>query len=542
MSKKDSDLDAFWDLSDLIPKNEKKNVVSLSLKPNSTVDISFSHDQQTDTVSKDSTVIKRYINPLHDENKRIRKEAFSSTETYIPEGSLLHSVTLKKRKSNYQLYEEFVKDAKLYALASAEEVPFVSFFSYVPQYNQLSAEQLAYYLWWRENFKKGVYIKTELSYILLYIYEIINIGKDQDIQKAQYMLTELWNVYHKEYSSIAGKLAIWICDFSLMHKLIPPTNIGSNIIRYTPALKEYYIHIPNGDYEYCVRSLLKYGTEYDYKTSKFATEQNLPIFDKYIFGAMLTAVKFFSNEGRVLSALASEDSKLVRNVFDGALCASSQRYELEVKYCSFSRSNELRYIMGDIVKYSENKIRGFLGIKSKLSVYSIGNGLQTVLDTYFEDVLSKAPHISKVKKEEKHDYDVLYETPERPLSLENARKIENDSWSTTFDLVSAFEENEYVAVDEVEFSKFSGEDRTEAKDNTEPLNELSSVLREYLPFVLAIKKGDINKAEELAKTLGKLVDSIVDTINEISADIIGDILIEDTGFGFEIIECYREMV
>ncbi len=542
MSNKDKELDEFWDLSSLIPKkqiNKNSHPISKSTK---CAEIAFSHPMQPSPVSNEegSTVIKRYIDPLHDENKKIKKAAFSSIESYVPSSVLLHKVTLKKRKSAYELYESFFNTALELSSVNGVEVPYVPFFSYVPQYDQLSSEQLAYYLWWRDCFKNDVYIKTDASYVLLYAYELINVGGTDNTEAAQRYLAKLWNVYHKEFSALSGKLASWICDFSLLHKLTPPSNIERNIVHHTMALKEFFIYIPEGDFDSCVFSLLKYGTEYDYHSSKFATPKNILFFDKHIFGAMLTAVKHFSRDGKILSALAAEDSKIIRNAFDGAVCASRWRYEIEVEYCSFSRSNELRFIMGDIVKYSENKIRAFLGVKSKLSVYSIGIELQRALDEYFKSAFENEASPTK-KAVEKHDYDLLYDLPVKPLSLENAKKIENESWETTHDLISAFEEEESTLDFPVEITKET-EIKREETVSAEPSSDLSVALGEYLDFALAIKVKDGEEAKRCALKLGKLPESIVDIINEISFEIISDILIEDNGVDFELIECYRDMI
>lgn len=531
--KKENELDAFWDLSYLIPKQNHTPRQTQRIK---TADISFSHPKTADT-SESSTVIKRYIDPLHKEHKLLKKESFDRTETYVPNSSLLHSVTLKKRKSAYELYTDFFESAIRYQDYAATEAPYVSYYSYVPQYDQLSEDQLKYYLWWRQCFKNNVLIKVDISYVILYIYELINLGDAADLVVSRDMLVKMWNVYYKVFPSLSGKLAIWICDFCLLHRLDVPADIKSEVTAYVPSLKEFYINIPIGDLESCARSLLKYGTEYDYHISKFATDKNIYMFDKHIFGAILTAVKFFSRDGVVLSELTSEDSKLIRNAFEGALCISKWRYEIEVKYCSFSRSNELRFIMGDIVKYAENKIRGFLGIKSRLSVYSIGGHLQKALDTYFDEAFAlERPVI--VKKEEKHEYDALYDVPQKPLSLENARKIENDSWSTTNDLVSAFEEEEKDIKFDIEPVSYSITNTEHIKTNA----ELSDSLGRYLAFTLAVKAKDREKILKLSNELDMLPDAVVDTVNEIAVDIIGDIIIEDHGEGFEIVECYDNLI
>ena len=533
------ELDDFWDLSSLVPK--KSPIRTPSARVDSVELRSDAPAKREGAPTEESTVIKRYINPLHNENKKIRRESYVSSETYYPENSLLHEVTIRKKKSEYDLYTEFYEDALRYKDVVGSPCDAVPYYSYVPQYNQLSAEQLSYYFWWRTCFREGKDIEADYSYVLLFVFELLNLGAAQDVRVAQRELSEVWNRYHKKFAALAAKLALWICDFSLLHRLPAPENIQHSAGKYAPSLKEFYLHMPRGDYEACARSLIKYGTEYDYRQSKFASGDNLAIFDKHIFGAVLVAVKFFSEGGVMLSKLSSEDSKLVRNTYDGALCVTKERYELEVKYCSFSRSNELRYLMADIVKYAENKIRTYIGVKSKLTVYSVSTELQRAIDAYFEQTLFSKPKLTS-KKEERHDYDVLYDLPKTALSLEKAKQIENDSWGVTKDLISAFEAEELapdepaVTVEEIPLEAIS---TAEVSDGEKPLRVQ---LGEYLPFVEALLCGNLSECATIASQMGKLIDSVVDAINEIAVEIIGDMLIEEGDDGFTVIEDYREMI
>lgn len=552
-NNKVKELDDFWDLSSLVhPKNttapSKNNIETVFFE-------SEVPKGRTMENSDNSTVIKRYIDPLHYENKKIRRASYESEEIYYPENSLLHRVTLRKKKTEYNLYTEFIEDAKRYKETVANECEFVPYYSYVPQYNQLSDGQLSYYLWWRSCFNKRELIRTDYSYVLLYIFELINLADESNATEYQKILCDLWNSYHTEFHALAVKLAVWICDFSLLHKLPTSPNLSSNVIKYVPSLKEFFLNMPRGDFESCASSLIKYGTEYDYHTSKFAKGDNLNLFDKHIFGAVLTAVRFYSKDGSILSELASEDSKLIRNTFEGALCTSGQRYELEVKYCSFSRSNELRYLMADIVKYAENKIRTYIGVKSKLTVYSVSAELQRELDKYFESELFNTPKPSS-KKEERHDYDLLYDLPKTKFSLARAKQIEKDSWRVTNDLISAFDEeipvfkgeNEAKAPVTFAYSEFptpmtdvSAEPQISEADNEEVL-PLRSKLGEYLALADAIKREDICACRIAAKTIGKMIDTAVDEINEIAVEEIGDVLIEELDGKFSIIECYKDMI
>lgn len=559
------ELDDFWDLSDLVPVTKASS--SFSVRNTNCVEVRSNALPDTSSIASNddasSTVIKRYINPLHDEQKKIRRESYESTCTYYPENSLLHEVTLKKRRSEYELYSSFADAAKEYRVCVGERCKFVPYYSYVPQYDQLSKQQLAYYLWWRTCFEKGELIDIDYSYVLLYVYEIINLGKDQDITAAQKHLCDIWKSYYKKFPAIATKLALWICDFSLLHKLPVPTYADAAIGKYAPALKEFYLNIPKDDYKACTESLIKYGTEYDYRSSKFYTDPNKPIFDKHIYGAVEAAVRFYSDDGVMLSRLYSEDSKLFRNLFEGALCCSAQRFDLEVKYCSFSRSNEMRFLFADIMKYAENKIRTYIGVKSKLTVYSVSADLQKVIDEYFENVLMNTPRPLK-KKEEKHDYDELYELREQGFSIEKAKQIEKESWSVTKELISAFEDVNSQSSDsdcaaekadiQREVSSIFLQKESKPEDalagnicgnnaNVEGgmSNAFEEKLGKYMPFLKALIENDFLTAAKISNSLGEMSDTIVDRINEIAVEEIGDILIEESEIGdYAVLEYYRD--
>ena len=194
--------------------------------------------------------------------------------------------------------------------------------------------------------------------------------------------------------------------------------------------------------------------------------------------------------------------------------------------------------MGDIVKYAENKIRAFLGVKSRLSVYSLDTSLQQALDSYFEDALAR--EVPKpAKKEEKHDYDSLYDSPNLPLSLENAKSIEEASWSTTNELISAFEEEIPVEAENLKPIENTVE---EIQDTQGEDNDLKSALGKYLEFVIAVKDNNSQRVSEISREFDKMPEAIVDEINELAVETIGDVLIEEGEDGFEIIDCYSDMI
>ena len=526
-------IDSFWDISSLVPASRE-----IRTKRNN---ISLTSVNTNEKVSDDNSSGKLTVMCLN--TKDSTEQKFDSETSYTPENSLIHNVTLKKRTSSLHYYDDFLKDGEKHLYEEADLAEFVPFFSYVPQYNQLNSEQLKYYIYWRSLVRNNVFEKTDYSYILLYIFELLNLANDKNASEYQERLAKIWNAYHKEYPMLEGKLIQWICDFSLLHKLQPPMCADPSIVTVAPTLKEFFISLPKGDFEACVKTLLKYCTSYDYTTSKFATKENIALFNRYVSGALRVAVHFFSDGENILSKLSNEDSFMTRDAFAGALCTNQIRYSIEIKYCSFSRSNELRYLVGDIVKYAENKIRAHLGIKSRLTVYSISTQLKELLDNYFKNNLLPNRSAS-AKKEAPQEYDVLYDLPIKPLSLENAMKIEESSWSTTNELVEAFVDEKQDTVTQTIaplLLDIMQADEIITCDNEE--DEVKKALELYKDWVFAIDNNDVSLLKKLSLESGKMIEAVVDEINEIATEVIGDILIEENDNGeYVIIDCYRETI
>lgn len=521
-SRKD-ELDAFWDISELVPQNEMRFSRPKSIEP---VEITDSSKVISPTESTD-TIIKRYI-PTKGSSELTKRPQLDEIGSYCPVNSLIHKVKIFKYKSTYAYYDSFLKDAVKYADANGEVADFVPFFSYVPQYDQMNSAQLKYYLWFRENARNGIYIKTDFGYLFLYIFELLNLGDRLDVKRSQYILMSLWNEYTLSFPSITTKLADWICDFSLLHRLPPPINISSSIIKKVVSLKEFYISIPKDDPEECTRILLRYCTSYDHHTSKFYTDTNKTLFDVHIPEALKIAVEYYSKDGNILSGYDLGDSTVTRDAFAGAVCTWEQKYRIEVSYCSFSRSNELRFLVGDIIKYCENKLRAHVGVKSRMTVYSLSTELRNLLDNYFAEHLPVSRKSRQPVK--RQEYDVLYDVPKKPLSLTDAARIELCSWDTTKELITAFEDE----ISDIELSAIQGE----APSGENVVTDDDSFLP-YRATIMKLIEGDLTAISRLASELGKLPDAIVDTINEIAFDSFGDLLIEDDGMGnYTVIEDY----
>lgn len=540
------ELDDFWDIDMITPKSARSPRIS----PKSTDTVEITVSSVLETIADAETFKSEKLSSAADNSGRIHKyissaDAPSGTQTqtpeleYFPQNSLIHRVSIFKWTSPYNYYEDFYRDAVKLMSERGSEAEKVPFFSYVPQYNQLNKKQLAYYLYFRELARRGEYIEADQSYILLYIYEIINLGDTMDVHFGQSQLAALWIAYADKYPRINKMLLEWICDYSLIHRLSAPTGLDLQKVAAACALKEFFVVQNRNDYEDYARILLAFSCSYDFHASKFATGENLQIYEKYIPQALAVALKTLSGKG-ILSDVGFNDCTLPRDAYSGALCSHRIKRRIEIEYCSFSRTNDLRYMVGDIVKYCENRIRAHIGVKSRLSCYSLSIEMKKTLDEFFDMNLIKER--KRQIKPKRQEYDALYDLPVKPLSLSHAERIEEESWETTRDLIEAFDGDSPRSETDTEVKQSEDifvYDYLEEKSDTEEDTDLISALGRYADFARAVLREDIGKQKEIASSLGNMPESIVDKINEISYDFIGDILIEHDGDKYTVIDDYK---
>lgn len=356
---------------------------------------------------------------------------------YRPEHSLLHEVRIYPWRTAYTYYEQFRVHALKLHQREGSECAEVDFFSYMPQYTQLTREQLHYYLWWRTNFRKGIYLHAAFSYLLLYLYEQINLSGKIPPEEGQQNILRLWLSYRGEHPRLDVLVREWLCDYSLLHRLPPPALPRALYGELLAGcrLKEFYVSGWQGAEEE-VLAILLFCNNYDYKKSKFYRADTAELYDRVLSGAVAAALSFFREKNGGIGHSAGV-STITRDAFAGAVCSYRLKRRIEVDYASFSHTHELRYIMTDVLKYAENAIRAKISVKSRLTVYQISTELRRVLDAYLEGAIPKKAPI-RYEKKAKPDYEKRYEIPVRPVSPERAAKIEAESWETTRRLVEAF--------------------------------------------------------------------------------------------------------
>lgn len=513
MQEKNDERDEFWDLAKLVPKKNK--VIPGFVSRSSLSDYIISGEKEE---KRDDTRINYE-----------RYESSSAMEewSYTPQNyPLISRVTVKRFNDKYDFYGSFRKAAEVYFDYKTEKCEFAPFYSYMPQYSQLTREQKSYYFYWRDCIRRGKFIKTDYSYIYLFVYEILNLPEKIPPNEGVLLLCNLWKEYRSALRRIDSYFAVWIQDYCLIYDLKCPMEIIRDFIFdviEVSSFKEFFLSDTEETSSHGVDSMVAYLSDYDWRRGKFVSGEHSELYKKCMRGAM----------GRVISEAFKggvpkdgQPASITREAFPHSLCTHAVKCRLTIEYYPVARDTALRDIFTGSVRYTENKLRGLIGIKSRLAVRNLDDRYKSVIDGYFSELLTKAE--KKRDKASAPVYEKMYDAEDFGFSSYGADEIEKMSWNTTLRLIPEEEKNEILDVKMEQNGDF-----TKTNEGIESRDEKRDSY--------GLSQNDIAKIA-LSLDSGFSDDSIAERINEAFYSGFGDIILELDGDRYVIIEDYREEI
>jgi hypothetical protein len=526
MGKLDDMRDDFWDLDRIMPK--KKNNMSRF----NTSTMVKEHKISGDTIEKHEEQRLTMLDELTKPFEAIEESS------YVPErDGLIKRITIKKFRDRYDFYGNFRKAAIVYWDYKTDKCEFAPFYSYMPQYSQLTTQQKQYYFYFRDMVRRGKFIKSDYSYLYLLVYEILNMPDYLKPEEGVILLCKLWREYRNVLPKIDSYFATWIQDYCLIHKLNCPMEYISEFIFDVISasdFKEFYLSEMGVAGDSGTDALIAYLSDYDWRKCRYRTPENKQIYSKHMIGAMDRMFLSIFGNSKILS-VCKEVTTIERDAFPHSLCTHAVKCRLAIEYAPLSRDLRIREIVTMGVRYAENKLRAVLGVKSRLAVKNLPEEYKLAIDSYFDAILEKEAR--KRRAENLPEYEKLYEAPKEKLSFEGADEIERVSWSTTARLVS----EDDVALDE-KFIKLESEGKAESivmtlehsDEDCDPV-ETYGLEKDEIDIVFNVAEGTVFDGD-------LSMQEKVDKINECFADGFGDIIIESNGEKYRIIEDYEEDV
>ena len=95
----------------------------------------------------------------------------------------------------------------------------VPLYQFQPNYQDMTKAQLKWYFYWRNHIRNGNFLSTQIGYIILYIYEIINDIGTQDHQEGYKRLLAIWEYYRIDNPELDEYLPEWIVEYSILKEI-----------------------------------------------------------------------------------------------------------------------------------------------------------------------------------------------------------------------------------------------------------------------------------------------------------------------------------
>ncbi len=543
---KNENIDAFWDIEDLIPLRTKKTTVHREFSDTEATEITLDHSARHEGES----IPPRAVSERKKETGGILRE-------YSGNG-LISFVKILSWPTVFEFYTKFRKDAVRYFSLTHEPCEYVYFFSYMPQYEQMTVSQMSYYLYWRDEARKGNYQKTDINYLFLYIYEIINLPDKVAPSQGARILSRLWKVYRKDFLYLDKYLGEWLCDYCLIHHVSPDweaLDAFKEEIVGKVSLPEFYLR--DGEVSW---RLIESLSSYDYTKSKYY-EAHEKEFDLHIPRALERAVNRIimknPDDFGICAVTTTRDS------YAGAIASHGAKFKMEITRMALRKSSgkgemDLKHIFANMIKLAENQLRSAFGIKSRFSpVISDPRLKQEILDYFAENL----PVFGKPKKKKAdEDYMALYEPKQTGLAdISRALDIEKQAWETA-DLLSVEDDME-----EASFSPFLMPEVVSAAPISEPFPafaETEQPKKDETPFVMPPSADSENEFDFITEVLteqqkkalraalkgsfasycrsiGVMEENMRGEINEVTMEYIGDMILDGD---CSVLEDYEEEI
>lgn len=540
--KRRDERDAFWDLSTLVPSGKKRPTLESFIQPQPPVDYRVEQGAAPAAPPPD--------NRLHFEEKT------SDVTTYSPaDNPFISRVTVTRTTGRGSYYRQYLYDAQRLLALNPPSAPYVPFYSFAPQYSQLTPAQLAFYLGWRTSVRRGTFsAQGSESYLYLYAYELLNLGGVLiDAQEALHSLCDLWCAYAAQFPSVHPYFTDWVADFALVHGLSCPSDrlkpVLHRVFSCGTRFPEFYLGMlggePTSDHAPLLIALLSH---YDWHTSMYAKGIHAAELEKHLPQSMIGIFQDLYRSGNLQWKPGSTEC-MNRAAFCGAVWGHDTRYNLQILYEPIRNMGEWMEPITAAVKYSENCLRARLGIRSRLSVRGLTESHRRILDAYYRVVLPKtvAPEAVPAKPA----YEALYDAPEGKLDATQAASIERLSWENTKKLVPDEPPTEEASAQAahpdggVPVAPLCGIPMQQESDPKSALTYClesdnigqSSPLPESVSFLSAVAAGDATGGVGTIRA-----DILADQINTEFCERIGDVVLERDDVGYRLIEDYREDV
>ncbi|KNZ42933.1 TerB N-terminal domain-containing protein [Acetobacterium bakii] len=434
---------------------------------------------------------------------------------------------------------------------------------YLPQYTDMTFPELRGYFTWRTKVRKGIIEETNISFVFVYIYELINgIGADSPKDGFQKLLY-IWNVYTKFNNKIDRYLKDWLKDYVIYYEMDPSRIKDIPIKRnhYLFVLSDIQNAVKKNDFSEFLK-LINGFSNYKIHKSKFLKEFQNDYIDA--LAVVYTDLEKFYNNSRKTTLFEKMFGKESREawvpfrsgIFYGdtqknprkCIVNDFERYECTngewLKY-SYSEYNVDKRFIGEVLRTTEFFLREIYDYSYKITFKSTSKLLTNLIEKSIisfceennkKDLCPRMKENQRVKKKKKKEMaPIIKIEPVRieidPSKFDEIRKTAQDIQRKLI-VESVMEKEKEILVEKTKVVNNEKEQGMEVFSKSLTIDE-KEIIREIL-------NNQSEKIDEIAKEKNKMVTVLLEAINEKALTFIEDNIIETNDEKPWIYDEYRE--
>ncbi|OAB45616.1 TerB N-terminal domain-containing protein [Paenibacillus antarcticus] len=463
----------------------------------------------------------------------------------------------------------FTKRARLLENTTESSAEFVPFMNYWPTYDSMTASQTRWYFYWRGEVRGQRYPDTDLSYLFLYVYELINgIGWKEPLQ-GYHMMVDVWMAYRERHRKLTSHLLEWMTDFALVHQL--PISLH-DAFRYAP-------HELSGDllemelkYSFETEpldiplSLLLRLSDVDVSKSKFYTEGGEQSMKEYVPKVFALVDAYLAKQQglRLIEMFyPGPMPEKERPLFQSAMYDESQHgRSVVIQVSRISEHVPLREFATQLIRLTENKLREKLNFKGRLRGIELESEIETLVSRYMDRMFMTTPvqertgpavviderKLAQLQQDSEFVRDILtvnleeVEDAEFVVNHEDEGSQGADDGDEDTALCPNLSQHNLQGIEEAEVDGQPPEsyitwDVTGLPEEWVEFADALSAIQ--LEAIYVLKEGhDLSGLQNIADEAGTMPELLLDDINQIAMDTLGDLMID----GEELTEEYVPML
>lgn len=446
--------------------------------------------------------------------------------------SLTSSALIAKQKyfqppeiQNHFNKKSFIELAREYAGKTHGKTERIPFMCYWPSYEYMSEAQLNWYFYMRDRIRGGEYIDTDLSYLFVYIYEIINqIGVSSPVDGLEKIIG-VWINYRNAHEKLDRYLTEWTGDYINYYKCDAEKTFeilkreGLFLLMPADMLTDYYF---KNDLIMPIELITRFS-DYKYYESEFIKGDNGNFFIDHLTG-LVHKIRCFMNEEKEGSFekrdLIVSGARLYKKFpFQRATFNNPDNIRIET-YLPYEQHKPFRLFITAVIKEFENQLRILTKYKGRLRPDKLPDGIKNICKTYAQNAFNGVQPEQKVEItiDREKLLALIQDSDEvRRKLIEGNYEYEGETKPAGESAVINTEKPMYAPANDI---------IPDEKDDSFK-SVLTPVQKKILDYLLS-RNGSCASGEMNAAFQGIFIGVEIDGINEAALEKIGDLLI-----GFE---------